>query len=196
MYICNGDNKSGSVIYRECTKRRNASCLARLHTKCRLDNFEIVKQINGHNHSSSKSDVAVKEAICNLKETAKNNKFEPARSLVGDCLPTIDSTSKVEITNVKHLSRSVRKWKAEDRHHPEIPTTATDFDISLNFSTTNSGDKFLQFDSGREDQNRILICATNEGLNDIKPTKIGHLMAPSIILLTYFINYLQSIYKY
>ena len=126
MYVCNGDNKSGSVIYWECTKRRNASCLTSLHTKCRLDNFEI-KQIKEHNHSSSKSDVAVKEAICNLKETAKNNKFEPTRSLVGDCLSTIDSTSKAEITNVKHLSRSVRKWKAEDRHHPEILTNVTRF---------------------------------------------------------------------
>ena len=91
---------------------------------------------------------------------------------MGDCLSTIDSTSKAEITNVKHLSRSVRKWKAEDRHHPEIPTTVTGFDIPLNFSTTNSGDKLLQFDSGREDQNRILIFATNEGLNDMKTYKI------------------------
>ena len=87
---------------------------------------------------------------------------------MGDCLSTRDSTSKTEITNVKHLSRSVRKWKAENRHHPEIPTAVTGFYIPLNFSNTNSGDKFLQFDSGREDQNRILIFATNEGLNDMK----------------------------
>ena len=32
---------------------------------------------------------------------------------------------------------------------------------------------FLQFDSGREDQNWILIFATNEGLNDMKTYKNG-----------------------
>ena len=73
--------KQGTKIYWECIERKQKSCTARIHTKSKDHNYEIVKRINEHVHQSTKSKVDAKVAIQELKEeVVKSN--HPTRSLI------------------------------------------------------------------------------------------------------------------
>ena len=68
MYHRNGYNSDKSVIYWECTQRKQKSCKARLQTKSKDENYEFIKTYNEHNHAASKSAVEAENAVGKLKE--------------------------------------------------------------------------------------------------------------------------------
>ena len=67
MYHRNGYNSDKSVIYWECTQRKQKSCKARLQTKSKDENYEFIKTYNEHNHAASKSTVEAK-GRCRLEK--------------------------------------------------------------------------------------------------------------------------------
>ena len=106
MYHQNGKNKQETKIFWECIERKQKSCTARIHTKSKDHNYEIVKRINEHVHQSTKSKVDAKVAIQELKEeVVKSN--HPTRSLIANCLSSLDDCGRAELRNVQHLSRNV-----------------------------------------------------------------------------------------
>ena len=163
-------NKQGTKIYWECIQRKPKSCTARIHTKSKDHNYEIVKRINEHVHQSTKSKVDAKVAIQELKEeVVKSN--HPTRSLIANCLSSLDDCGRAELRNVQHLSRNVRNWKQQTLCTPPIPSERTGFVIPPEFQNLDSGEKFLQYDSGSNDENRILLFITDDGIRDLRKYK-------------------------
>ena len=93
MYHMNGWNKEGTKIYWECTVRKQKCCPARLHTKSKDYDYEILKHVNEHNHTSTKSQVDAKVAIQELKKDALTSS-QPTRSLVADCFSSLDDCAR------------------------------------------------------------------------------------------------------
>ena len=62
-YHQNGYSSDKSVIYWECAKRKQKSCKARVHTKLKAENYELIKTCNEHNHAACKSTVDAKSAV-------------------------------------------------------------------------------------------------------------------------------------
>ncbi|XP_068213377.1 uncharacterized protein [Palaemon carinicauda] len=65
------------------------------------------------------------------------------------------------------LSRNIRRWRQQTSCALPIPSARFGFDIPLEYSKLESGDTFLQYDSGVEDEERILIFASSTGLDDL-----------------------------
>ena len=67
------------------------------------------------------------------------------------------------------MSRNVRKWRQKELKFHPIPTTRTGFAIPYQFKHLDDGS--LQCNSGEDDENKILMFATDQGLNDLKQYK-------------------------
>ncbi|QQP56177.1 Putative LOC100898192, partial [Caligus rogercresseyi] len=75
---------------------------------------------------------------------------------------------KLQLPTLSNIARSVRGWKTINENLPTAPQSRMGFSIPTRFKTLeNSEDNFLLYDSGEEDQSRILIFGTNSGLQDL-----------------------------
>ena len=85
------------------------------------------------------------------------------------CVTDLDSIGKTELPHLTHLSIkfNVRNWKRIDSDLPQFPSSRTGFDIPQSFQELQSGERFLAFDSGREEVNRMLLFVTDEGISDL-----------------------------
>ena len=126
-----------------------------------------MKHVNEHNHSAAKSKVEAQAAIQELKKEAMTS-GRPTRSLVAESLSSLDDCARAELPNLQHVSRNVRHWKQETSCTPPIPSERRGFVIPSEFQNLNSGEKFLQYDSGVDDENRILLFITNDGIEDLR----------------------------
>ena len=72
VYSRNGSNRDKSALYWKCVRRRDYTCTAPLHTKTKLEGYNITKSLNEHNHSSSISKIEMKESVNDLKLRAKD----------------------------------------------------------------------------------------------------------------------------
>ena len=117
-----------------------------------------------------KSKVEAKAAIQELKKEALTSSH-PTRALVAECLSSLDDCARAELPNLQHVSRNVRHWKQETSCTPPIPSERRGFVIPSEFQSLNSGEKFLQYDSGVDDENRILLFITNDGIEDLRKYK-------------------------
>lgn len=168
-YNQNKSNKDGSVIYWECSQKKK-QCLARLHTTSKTEGYGILKSIHEHNHAATQSRIEAKVALSELKENAKQSGLS-TRPLISSCLSSLDNHGRAHLSNLDNMSRNVRRWRQRELKFPPIPSSRTGYDIPDQFKQLDNGAQFLQYDSGREDESRILIFATNDGLNDLKRYK-------------------------
>lgn len=67
----------------------------------------------------------------------------------------------------KNLSAIIHRKRKKEAHVPPAPTHRSEFDIPEEFTKTTTGDPFLIFDSGREDNSRILVFGSPVLLNVI-----------------------------
>ena len=73
-----------------------------------------------------------------------------------------------ELPKLASTARSVRRIHYKACGAPPVPTSVCGFDIPQEFQVIGSSqEQFLQFDSGMDDEKRILIFATQSGLNDL-----------------------------
>ena len=70
MYNQNKINLDGSVIYYECSRRKQLAFKARVQTRYTPESYEIIQYTEKHNHSASKAIVDARCAVENfdLKE--------------------------------------------------------------------------------------------------------------------------------
>ncbi|XP_076069967.1 uncharacterized protein LOC143041794 [Oratosquilla oratoria] len=73
-----------------------------------------------------------------------------------------------ELPSVSSLSRSIRRWRQVEDNVPPIPQVRHGYLIPDQYCYLDNGLKWLQFDSGEHDTERILIFATDSGNGDIK----------------------------
>ncbi|XP_068232140.1 uncharacterized protein [Palaemon carinicauda] len=137
-----------------------------MHTKSKSENYQLIKTTDEHNHEASKSTVDAKTAVVKLKDFVVSNDSTTI-SLVVSCFSTLDTCSRAEKKYVQHLSRNVRRWRQQTISAQAIHREKIGFCIPTNFQHLSFGEKFLQYDSGAEDHNRILIFATEVGLDHL-----------------------------
>lgn len=166
-YHLNGKSAGGEKLYWNCALRKKNSCAARLHTFSRDQNYSIVKHINEHNHEATKSEVDVRKAMNKLKECATvSNSTASTRDLVANCMHNLDNNARGKVKKLESISRSVRGWKQDPTKLPPTPISRN-FSIPIEFQTLENGEQFLQHDSGEQDEQRILIFASADGLADL-----------------------------
>ena len=109
-----------NLIYWECSQRKAKCCRARLITKLRIQNYEILRKISEHNHSARKSEIVAKKALSELKDKAGTN-GSSTRDLITTCVASIDAACRAELPALQTISRNVRRWKRDD----DLPSVST-----------------------------------------------------------------------
>ena len=152
-------NSDETKTYWRCVVR---SCKARIHTV----NDAVTTHHNEHNHGSSAAEIRAQEAMSQLKTTSVST-YEPSRSLIGETLVNENEYSLSKLPSFSSMGRNIRRWRQKAHNAPPIPRQINNFEIPEFYCFLATGEKFLAFDSGIDDENRILIFATDNGLEDL-----------------------------
>ncbi|QQP36979.1 Putative LOC100898192, partial [Caligus rogercresseyi] len=103
-----------------------------------------------------------------LKEASLKNPQQTTRSTISTAISNSNEATIAQLPTLSNIARSVRGWKTINEKFPTFPQSRIGFSIPPRFKTLeNSEDNFLLYDSGEEDQSRILIFGTNSGLQDL-----------------------------
>ena len=74
------------------------------------------------------------------------------------------SSSLAKVPKIETLNRNIRRWRQKQRNNStSMPTRRFGYNIPLIYQLID-GKKFLSYDSGKKDEERILIFATENGL--------------------------------
>ena len=114
-----------------------------------------------------------------------------SRTLIANCLSSLDDCGSAELRIVQHLSRNVRHWKQQTLRTPPLPSEITGFVIPPELQNLDSRERFLQYDSGSNDENRVLLLSQMMAFGIYENVKIGQWMARPRCHLMCFISYLQ-----
>ena len=162
IYRIHSKNADKSKIYWRCEVER---CRARAQTLV-FDEPEISVVTTGqHRHSAMKTKIEAIKAVRAMKGSTKT--CEPGRSLVSRHCSSLQTHSLAVMPTSATLYRNIRRWRQLESSVPPIPQERTGFVIPNEYCNLETGDLFLQYDSGSEDRNRILIFATCEGLDNL-----------------------------
>ncbi|KAK8401049.1 hypothetical protein O3P69_002673 [Scylla paramamosain] len=101
-----------------------------------------------------------------LKAVATSTQ-ESSRALVANVLSKLDEHSLAHVLSTSTMSRYVRQWRQDAQQAPPIPQTRTGYVIPEEYTKLDRERCFLQHDSGTEDDNRILVFASAQGLRDL-----------------------------
>jgi len=142
-----------------CTDYTRAKCPARVHMK---DNV-IVKEVSGHNHVSSATQLMVRTTLNSVKERAKQTQEPPSviHAMVAANAPLSVSGRLPSKELVKKMVRNARRTQGVEILQPR---NRQEIELPERLKVSRAGEKFLQFDSGNLDENRIIILATDSNL--------------------------------
>jgi len=141
----------------ECELRRKGHCKARIKVD---PGDEIVGMVNEHTHPPS----AVKVEVTKLKNTIKDRaevSQEVPQNVLADKLGTASAAAVANLPCVENMKRTIRSQRRED-HPPNPIARAAIPELPQPYQNTLNNERFLLFDSGPGDDNRILVFATDQ----------------------------------
>lgn len=144
----------------ECVlRRKNGQCKVLV----KLDmNDEFVEQVNEHTHAPSQTEVEVTKIKANIKRKAETTTDTP-QQILGAELRNISEDAAANLPSTSTLRRNIHKVR-EDNMPPNPLSREEIPEIPLDFQNTSAGERFLIFDSGVGDRDRILIFGSDIGL--------------------------------
>ena len=125
----------------------------------------MLKCVAEHHHSSCDTKPKICETLTKLKATALSS--QETSSLIAATSASLSEDERAQLPLVSCLSRNIRKWHQINEVVPPLPVCRTGFIIPDEFRLLDSGEEFLQYDSGEIDESRLLIFATDQGLDDL-----------------------------
>ncbi|XP_068246839.1 uncharacterized protein [Palaemon carinicauda] len=136
---------ANNVTSYECEKHRHNNCKA----KVKVCENEVVGYVNDH---TRREVLLVKQEI-KAKSIATE---ETAQQIISQTVELISSGAATQLPPVRHIRRAIRRYKqAAGAPHP-IPSNLADMVIPSEYKKTSSGEDFLLYDSGLNEQ-RILL---------------------------------------
>ena len=86
---------------------------------------------------------------------------ESSRSLIAFVCENFDENEMALMTSTTRISRNISFWRQATVSAPPIPQTRVGYEIPDEYKFLDSSELFLQFDSGKSDEDRLLMFATN-----------------------------------
>ena len=152
---------ANNVVSWECVQRRKKAC--KDHVK--IQNDTIIDRVNDHTHAPDQTKVEVAEVRATMKRRAETTLDAPHR-IISEGLAHAPPAVAVNIPRIENIRRTVRRYRAGNAGLPANPQNRAGVPaIPNNFAVTTNGDRFLLFDSGVGDANRIIMFATDQALD-------------------------------
>jgi len=154
-------------MFWRCEKRN--TCRVRVHTSSNNNDVpNIIFRTNEHNHPANVSDIEARVALSNLKGKVLNGAESSSRALISETVENLSEFGKGALPQLSLVSRSIRNWRNKSLGAPSIPIGREGFEIPQNFKCLEDGSLFLQTDTGSNDTKRLLIFASDKGLDDVQ----------------------------
>ena len=126
-----------------------------MQARVKLDLYDdIVEEMNEHTHPPFQYKVDMAKVKTNLKRRAETT-LEPV--IIADELATASQTTAANLPRVEHLRRTSRHQRRDNDSPPNPIARAAIPEIPLAYQQTSNGERYLLFDIGFEDNNRMLI---------------------------------------
>ena len=155
-YLYRRDKEHKTTINWRCTIK---GCKGRLITSAVSSTDEIPYVRGEHCHLPNPSKVEVKKLHSRLKEKATATADVP-RKIIRDEVQTLSQEAATQVGTNRNLAAIINRKRRRVQHLPPAPSSRTGFVLPIEYTVTSSGEQFLLFDSGVEDENRILIFGT------------------------------------
>lgn len=153
---------SNEVKSYECVLRRKGQCKARVKLSA---NDEFLEQFNDHTHPPSQTKVEVTKVKAKVKERASTSNETPQQVLAAE-LQNVSETSIVSLPCLNNVRRNIRRHRENDNDMPPVPASREVMPpLPDVLQRTERGDRFLLFDSGVGDVNRMIIFATDNAIS-------------------------------
>jgi hypothetical protein len=158
IYTLNGKNKDGSKLYWTCA--RKTTCKSRVHTV----NGQVVFRSETHTHAADTAEVSAR-LVVNTMVSSVSNGTESTRNVIRDAIQGCSKNTLAALPSRRTLSRRMQRARRKLNPTPPIPVQRNGFDIPDQYSKLASGLRYLQYDSGADDADRILIFASDDNLD-------------------------------
>lgn len=145
----------------ECVLRRKES---QCHAFIRVDeNDDFVEQVNEHTHAPSPTEAKVSKLKVSMKRRALTTVDNPHQILTRELRNVTDDVA-ANLPSMETLRRNIRKAR-ENGDQPPNPISREDIPVLPQaYSQTTVNERFLIYDSGVGDENRIFIFASDIGV--------------------------------
>ncbi|RNA15836.1 hypothetical protein BpHYR1_046017 [Brachionus plicatilis] len=148
-------------LYWKCLVFEPVQCKARIHTN---EQFEIITFKNDHYHPPAKPEKLLSKILCNdLKDRAVKTSEKP-REIITDTLLKIPPNAASSLPTIQNLTQVINRERKKIKPFGKNEKSLIDLVIVDEFKYTKSGKKFLFFDSGNEDPERLIILSTDENI--------------------------------
>lgn len=156
------NNKQETKSYWRCERRQ--VCNARLITNRNVENgINILKESGVHAHVANFAEKEVREVVQRIKRRAGDRPNEPPQSVVIEEMQGVRNEEVLSnLPQRMALVRMVNRRQVKNR--PPMPRTLQELQILNPYDVTARDDRFLLYDSGRGDRDRVIVFCTDLGL--------------------------------
>lgn len=151
----------------ECARRKYDKCHARIHTTDSINNPVLLSELGTHNHRSDAIACEVKRTLTRIRTDAIASTDSPAHVIARSVQNTTSATQGA-LPLVRSLKRGIRRMRSTAQGSLVVPHRREDIALPETFQNTTGGEKFLPFDSGANNNDRILIFTTKRNLEFLK----------------------------
>ena len=143
----------------ECELRRRRDCKAKLH----LLGEVVVDRVNVHTHAGDAARNEMLTVRANMRTRAEQTEETPQQIITEGTRNMTDAASgrMVAVANVR---RNIRRNRQNVANPLPVPGNAAEIVLPQEFQVTTRGGQFLRYDNGEGNAERILLFASNEGL--------------------------------
>ena len=142
-------------VYCRCTQCNKQKCKVSLHTI----NNTICHRVADDNHAPNPSISGIRQCRSELRELSKTTMG--THSIVA----TTSTAVLNQLPPINNLKHTVSRQRAASLNFPANPRSISEIHITDSFALTKKKEQFLQYDSGNQDPDRILIFATKQELD-------------------------------
>lgn len=157
LFHLHSSNKERTRKYWICSLKQ--VCNARCITNHDTQNEITVYKCGEHSHEDRKVDTQVREVMRGIKRRAEENPNQPPNAIFREATETIDDEEI--ILNLPERNSVLRRInRVQNRNRPQNPRDLEDLEILPPYNRTLNDEVFLQYDSGMDDPDRIVIFYT------------------------------------
>ncbi|KAE8740251.1 hypothetical protein FOCC_FOCC014235, partial [Frankliniella occidentalis] len=164
-------SKNGRKIYWCCSER--ASCNARVHTNTDFGDLQLLQDgTNKHlGHIEDRRGVETRRVMQGVKRKAKENPNEAPTKLIRQAVAPLNDPEVLAWVPARNSVRRVVN-QHQNLGRPRNPQELQDIILDSPFTTTKRGTRFLLFDSGPGDPDRVVVFAAEKSLKVLLVSEI------------------------
>ena len=170
----------------ECELRRNGECRAYI----KFDLFEdFIEQRNEHSHPPSQAKCNITKTKVNLKRKVTET-MDTTRQILPAELGNVSEVVAVGLPSIESMRRSIRNQRQDRNQHQNPITRAAIPETPQESRQTQYGERFLFFDSGVGDKNRLILFGAEHAIQYLRESSHWCADGTFKFVQTYFFKFI------